>query len=219
MLTSAAEHAKKYTRKLILNNELRPGTHVTEEEIAKQLKISRPPIRESFKTLEENGLLERKARRGVFVTEISEKDLHECFMVRMVLYGLAIRVCIDKITNRGILKLDKIVEQMKICANNDEPDIDRYQDLNCLFHNTIIEIAEYGRLKKFCANLDDQIRRYSYFSLKSKKNLLTSQYEYHRGILDAIIEKDPVKALKLNEDHIRLGLENALISFSTRHLS
>lgn len=212
-MESVGDYAKKYIRRLILENELRPGEHVTEEKIARRLKISRPPIREAFKSLEENGLLERKARRGVYVSEINEKDLCECFMLRMALYGLAIRMCVKNITSKDTSRLEKILSRMQLCVNNDCPDIHKYQSLNRLFHNTTIDIAKYDRLKKFCAALDDQMCRYSYLPLKSKSYLLAS-YKYHQRILCAIKLKDIETALKLNEAHIEKGLEFARKTFS-----
>ena len=67
-------------RELIITGDYRPGQQLKEDELCRLFDISRPPIREAFKTLEANGLVVRKPRRGVFVAEFSAKDVSYNFV-------------------------------------------------------------------------------------------------------------------------------------------
>jgi len=71
---SIADLAKRHIELWIIKGEYKPGQKLKEEEISVRLGISRPPTREAFKSLEAEGLVVRKPRRGVFVTEMTEKE-------------------------------------------------------------------------------------------------------------------------------------------------
>ncbi len=81
---SIVDYAKNFIEQCIVTGELSPGQRIKEEEIAKKLEISRPPVREAFKILEAEGLIRRNPRRGVFVTEITSKDVWEIYTLKMV---------------------------------------------------------------------------------------------------------------------------------------
>ena len=72
-------------RSLIVNGELSPGTHLLEKEISGKLNVSRGPVREAFRILETEGLVECYVGRGSFVTQISEKDIKEIYSLREIL--------------------------------------------------------------------------------------------------------------------------------------
>ena len=74
---SVVDLVRKNIRNSIITGEFEPGMQLKEEELCKKYGISRPPIREAFKTLEADGLVTRMARRGVFVSEFNEKDIWE----------------------------------------------------------------------------------------------------------------------------------------------
>jgi DNA-binding GntR family transcriptional regulator len=206
-IPSVADYAVKHTRRLILEGQLLPGEHVTEEKIAKRLGISRPPVREAFKVLEVKGLLQREARRGVFIADFDEEDIYECFMLRKVLYSLAISICVERATAKDISRLKKIANQMERCANTNSPNIHKYQNLNNLFHSTTIRITGFDRLRTICESLDDQMRRFSFFPLKESKEYLLKSSEYHREMVRAIQDRNLGAALKLSEGHIQAGFE------------
>lgn len=203
---SLVDYVKSYIEQCIVTGELAPGEKIKEEEIAKRLEISRPPIREAFKILETEGLIRRSPRKGVFVTEITNKDVWEIYTLKMVLYGLAARLSTDKINKEWIKKLKEIITNMKVSIMKNPPDVIKYQYLNDLFHLTTINMIGHERLKKIILSLNNQIHRYSYKSLNDKKHLKTS-YEYHKKIFYAIKRKERNLAEKLTKEHVEKGLE------------
>ena len=85
---SLSDLAREHIMKQIAQGVLIPGQQIKEEEIAGRLNISRPPIREAFKSLEAEGLVVRRPRRGVFVTEMTLKDVWEVYTLKAYLYAM-----------------------------------------------------------------------------------------------------------------------------------
>jgi DNA-binding GntR family transcriptional regulator len=206
-IKSIVDHTAKALEDMIVKGKLRPGQKVKEQEISTRLGISRPPLREAFKILESEGLIRREPRRGVFVSELKEKDIWEIYTLKLALYTLGVTLAMDKITNGEVEKLEKVVDQMEKSALGDAgPDIMKYEELNNLFHEMTANIAGHARLKKIQQSLNNQIKRIAYRSFGDKRHLEMS-CKYHRKILDAIKAKDRAKAEQLTREHILRGLE------------
>ncbi|MBW2340200.1 MAG: GntR family transcriptional regulator [Deltaproteobacteria bacterium] len=206
-IKSLVDHTSKYLEDMIIKGKLRPGQRIKEQEVSSQLGISRPPVREAFKILEAEGLIKREPRRGVLVSEVTKNDIWEVYTLKIALYTLAVTLAIDRISDNGIGKLEKIVTQMEMIVQDDSnPDIIRYEELNNLFHETTTILAGHGRLKKMVQSLNNQIKRVSYRSF-TKEGHLKSSCRYHRQILEAIKARDKILAERLTREHIVKGLE------------
>jgi len=206
-IKSIVDHTAKALEDMIIKGKLKPGQKVKEQEISTRLGISRPPLREAFKILEADGLIRREPRRGVFVSELQEKDIWEIYTLKLALYTLGINLAMDKIAESDVEKLEKVVAQMeKSVQGNGSPDVMKYEELNNLFHEMTANIAGHGRLKKIQQSLNNQIKRIAYRSFGDRKHLEIS-CKYHRKILDAIKAKDKGKAEQLTREHILRGLE------------
>jgi len=206
-IKSLVDHTSKHLEDMIIKGKLRPGQRIKEQEVSSQLGVSRPPVREAFKILEAEGLIKREPRRGVFVSEVTKNDIWEIYTLKIALYTLAVTLVIDRITDNGIGKLEKIVAQMEVIVQDDSnPDIIRYEELNNLFHETTAAMAGHGRLKKMVQSLNNQIKRVSYRSF-TKEGHLRSSCRYHRQILEAIKARDKILAERLTKEHIVKGLE------------
>ncbi len=204
---SMVDHTVSYLEDMIVKGQLRPGQRIKEQEVSSRLGISRPPVREAFKILEAEGLIRREPRRGVFVSEVTREDIWEIYTLKTALYTLAVTLAIDRISDNGILKLERIVTQMEMVARDESnPDIIRYEELNNLFHETTAGMAGHGRLKKMVQSLNKQIKRVSYRTL-AKEGHLQSSCSYHRRILEAIKIRDKMLAERLTKEHIKRGLE------------
>jgi len=206
-IKSLVDHTSKHLEDMIIKGKLRPGQRIKEQEVSSQLGVSRPPVREAFKILEAEGLIKREPRRGVFVSEVTKNDIWEIYTLKIALYTLAVTLVIDRITDNGIGKLEKIVAQMEVIVQDDSnPDIIRYEELNNLFHETTAAMAGHGGLKKMVQSLNNQIKRVSYRSF-TKEGHLRSSCRYHRQILEAIKARDKILAERLTKEHIVKGLE------------
>ncbi|MBW2486208.1 MAG: GntR family transcriptional regulator [Deltaproteobacteria bacterium] len=205
-IESLVDLAKRHIQLWIIKGEYRPGQRLKEEEISARLDISRPPVREAFKFLEAEGLVMRKPRRGVFVSEMTAKDVWEAYTLKATLYEMATELALDNISDPQIAELESFVEKMEECAFAAPVNLLGYQEHHQEFHNRILLISGNERLKKISASIHLQICRFSYKSLQDEAHLNAS-IRYHRRILDALKKKNKSLACKLMKDHVLEALD------------
>ena len=182
-IESIADIAKRNIQEWIVTGQFHPGKQIKEEEISQRLGISRPPVREALKMLEAAGLVFRKPRCGVFVPEMTEKDMWEVYTLKATLYEMATGLAMDVISERDISKLESYVKKMEVCVEKEPLDVLRYQDLHKTFHDSIMGIAGNDRLRTFASNLHNQVTLFSYKSLQDKKHLHSSMYSLNSTIM------------------------------------
>ena len=163
-IESIADQAKRHIEVWIIKGEYEPGRQLKEEEIAARLGISRPPVREAFKMMEAEGLVVRKPRRGVFVTEMTAKDVWEAYTLKAALYEMAAELALERITGPQINKLETLVDQMERCVSVQPVDLLQYQQYHQDFHDQIMDISGHERLKKISNSIHNQVCRFSYRS-------------------------------------------------------
>jgi len=195
------EIATRHIEERIITGKLNPGAQIKEDEIARDLGISRPPIREALKCLEGEGLLIRKPRKGAFVTEMTENDFREVYTLKAELYAIAADQAIDRITEDQIRDIFSLVEEMEKYSASQCEEILKYQDLHHTFHSTIIEIGGNLRLLKFASTLHKQIARYSFMTLGYQEHLDAS-HSFHLKIAQSIDARDKKTARKLMKEHV-----------------
>ncbi len=205
-IESIADIAKRNIQEWVVTGHFQPGKQIKEEEISQRLGISRPPVREALKMLEAAGLVFRKPRRGVFVPEMTEKDMWEVYTLKATLYEMATELAMDVISEQEIGKLETYVKKMEVCVEKEPLDVLRYQDLHKTFHDSIMGIAGNDRLKTFASNLHNQVTLFSYKSLQDK-NHLNSSVRYHRDIVNAMKNRDKPMACSLMKEHVINALD------------
>ena len=140
-------------RSAIANGQLRPGDPVPEAQIAEQLRVSRSPVREAFRKLEEQGLLVSYPHRGTYVTQFTEKDAREIYQLRVGLEGLAMRWAVE--TGQGPelqARLARIVDRMRLLVGTDR--MSEMAELDSEFHTAIMEASGNSRLQQVWRGMD-----------------------------------------------------------------
>ena len=97
-------------RQAILRGELKPGERLMEIALSQRLGVSRTPVREAIRMLEQEGLVIMIPRKGAQVAEISEKDLKDVLEVRLGLEELAVRIACQRITEEELEELERAVK-------------------------------------------------------------------------------------------------------------
>ena len=202
---SIADMARRYVAEAICKGTFKPGSQVKEEFVAGKLKISRPPVREAFKVLESEGLLQRKPRCGVFVAHITESDVAEIYTLKAELYSFSIRLCFAKLTSEQISQMSRIVEAMEEVVRQEPPLLSTYEELNVSFHDIHVDTAGHKRLKQILNTLHNQVRYFSRQNLMQQAHLRIS-CQYHRQIMEAFAAGDQEAAITLSRDHVFAGL-------------
>ncbi|WP_278572282.1 GntR family transcriptional regulator [Fusobacterium ulcerans] len=188
-------------KELIMDGELERGTKITETSIAKMFDVSPTPVREAFRRLASDGLIEVASWKGVIVKGIEQKDLLEIYECREALEGMVGKLAVRNITEEDIEILEGILER---CNDVETPEI--LIELNTEFHNELLRIARNERLSKLLNELmvvilydRDISGRYSV----RRKEIVAE----HLDILKYLKKKDEKKVSELMSKHIRNGYE------------
>jgi DNA-binding GntR family transcriptional regulator len=206
LIPSVTEYVAAEIARRISSGELAPGQRVQEEAIAREFGISRSPIREAFSLLEAAGLLTKRPRRGVVVTEFTLTDVWEVYTLQKALYNLGIELSRDAFTGDNLKLLASLVSEMEAALAKQPPDVVGYQDLNRRFHILPIQLSGHRRLLELSESLAAQVTRFSARSLGVDQIHLARSLTYHRKIFAALKKRDIEVAQRLVGEHIDQAL-------------
>ncbi len=191
----------------IIKGSLKPGTKLLEGKIAKQMKVSRTPIREALRELAAEGFVKISPNQGVVVSNASIEDVQEVLQIRGVLEGLAARLATKIISEEEIKELEKYQKQMEYYTKKN--DVLAFSEMDAEFHELILNVCGNNRLIQIRKNLSDQAHRYRIRSLSVPGRLKYSLKE-HQGVVEALKRKDVEQADRLSQKHIENVLANIL---------
>ncbi|MGG0644109.1 GntR family transcriptional regulator [Sporosarcina gallistercoris] len=204
---STKDIAYKELREKIVKCILEPGQPIVEDELAKELKISRTPLRESLQRLELEGLISRGINGRMKVAPISIQEVKEIFLIRSNLEGIVIENAIDHITEKEIEHLAHLVEILKLTVSL--KNFEKIDDFGSQFHEYIYKVSRNRIAVKFLSQLNSLITRYRRLAHQCIIDTKNSVDE-HEVILNYIIKKDKVNAVAEMRKHI-LGSMNQAI--------
>jgi phosphonate utilization transcriptional regulator len=184
--------------RMILAGELAAGHKLDEAALSAQLGVSRGPVRESFRALEETGLVRTEKNRGVFVREISIEEADDIYEVRATFDQLAGRKLAQTITPAQLAEMRALLASMEEATR--AGDLERYHPLNLRFHDTLVGFANNPKLLQMYRRLVNELNLYRRHTLAVRDRLPTSTKE-HRRILDAIAVGDVEGAGRMLHDH------------------
>ena len=202
------ERAYEHLKASILSGRFNPGERLAEEHLAKELGISRTPIREALHKLESEGLIKPLASRGFVASQDSKDDIEELFEIRAVLEGYALRLICGRITDTVLAQLEETVEKAEEALRRHG--LDEIFQWNTRFHDTLHDlITDKRRLYHQMVTMRQYVLRY-------RKNTL--QYpdggartvDGHRKILLALRLRDPDLCERVMREHIQQSKTDAL---------
>ena len=185
--------------RLILNGELVAGDKLNENDIAQRLGISRGPVRESLRTLEEAGLVRLEKNRGVFVREISPEEAAELYEVRAALDGVVGQRLAARVTSDQLAQLKLLVDRMDEAAARG--DVDAYHPLNVQFHEWLVEFAGNRKLAAIYRRLVNGLTLFRRNTLAHFETMTASNAEHH-AILEALAARNAPAAGEAMREHI-----------------
>lgn len=187
-------------RDRILNESYKCGDKLNELTLAKELKISRTPIREALKQLELEGLVESIPNKGVYVKGFSPRDIDDMFEIRLSLEGLAVSFAIDRMDEVHLAKIKEVFELLEFYTA--KGDFDKVNDFNILFHESIYRATQSTYFEQILKDIHYYVSVTSRHSIARPERLESSLLE-HRAILEAIIDRDKEEATERIQRHIR----------------
>lgn len=185
--------------RLILDGNLKPGDRLREQALATEWNVSRGPVREACRILQEAGLLEIQPNRGAIVRKVRLEDVLHEFDIRAALWGLAGQEAAASLSHRQMDALEDLIEQMDRVIERD--DIDTYITLNTRFHDGIVQSTGNRSLIELQRRMSLQARLFRRQSLITGSGLAQRNAD-HRDMLAAFRKGDRVLARRLSEDHV-----------------
>lgn len=203
---SSVDYAYKELRHKIMNKEFKPGQRLPEIAIAEQLNVSRTPVREAFRQLANEGLINIFPNEGASLVNPSKEEIENTFEMRAYLECLAIKKAVHRITPLQLCMLEEeIQKEESIFAAKD---LDKYLEINNAFHRIIAEASGNVVLYDLIISVLSRSLVYlvlfeSFFDFSGNPSL-----DEHRAILEALKERDEEKAEALMKSHILTAAED-----------
>jgi DNA-binding GntR family transcriptional regulator len=191
-------------RKTIISGIVPVGERIVEKEYAERLNISRTPVREAIRRLEEEELVESIQRVGVVVRRISEEDVVEVYKIRHSLEVLATTAAMEHITEEEMNELEALLDLTE--KKNKEGDLKEVIRLFGDFNSLIYKASRMKRLASMISKLNDYIRKFRDISITDDKRREKALVE-HRKILKAISEKNTVDIDRIIKEHLDISLD------------
>jgi len=209
------EEVYKYVRSKILNMEYIPGAIISENTIAKELKISRTPIREAFKKLEMEGLIVTLPSKRKQIFLLTMEDVRKIFDIKKSLEGSIAKWAVERGVEEDFIKLKEIIEDMERIAQNQITSIEDENFKEWLqrdndFHELLFKMANNDRAELIIKNLNAQWHRLRLGILAIEGRISISTRE-HKEIAEAILAKNSQRAEELMKGHLS-NLEKLLIN-------
>lgn len=179
-MSSKKEIAYEYLKEAILSNKLKGSQAISEMAVAKKLEISRSPLREAMRELEQEGLIVSYPDRGSFVTALTPYDVEEIYDLRAMLEAWGLEKSINRISDN---ELDRLEEDFRKAAEAE--DWDQLHQVDRRFHDLIINRSGSKRLVAFIRTLNSQterVRRISTGAQMRRENSVTEHLEIIRCI-------------------------------------
>jgi DNA-binding GntR family transcriptional regulator len=181
-------------REAIIRGDFKPGERLKQSDLADTLGVSRMPVREAFRKLESEGLIELEPHKGAIVKSIQVNDIEEIYTLRAELEKMAVYQSIDYFSESDLKQLNELVNNMDAAE-----DVEDFVLYNIEFHKLLIKRCNWNRLNTFISTLWSGFPQQTPHLIKGQTK--TSNKE-HRQIVEAIMKKDKEKAGDLVSEHI-----------------
>src|SRR6266403_4681101 len=190
---------QKELERMILAGDLAAGAKLNEAAVAELLGVSRGPVREAFRALEESGLVRLEKNRGVFVRQIGIEEADEIYEVRAALDEWVGRRLAQTATAAQVKELKTLVERMDRAAG--KHDLDAWHVLNLEFHDRLVEYAGNAKLLVVYRRLVNELKLFRRQTLAQRGSLPAFARE-HRDIVIKIASRNSAAAGKALRDHV-----------------
>lgn len=187
-------------RQRILDGTLAPGSQLGEVQLAQRLQVSRGPVREAMQRLIQEGLLESRRHRGVFVIKLEPDDISDIYATRGVIERAAADALMRRDDREAFAALEALMKEMEEAA--DARDWARLSDSDLRFHETIVRASRSKRLSRMFGTLIAETRM-CLAALEPAYPRPRDIVDEHGALLDALSQGRHEEALERIDAHMR----------------
>ncbi|HUG95121.1 MAG TPA: GntR family transcriptional regulator [Pleomorphomonadaceae bacterium] len=191
-------------RTAILANEIASGSRLLEADIAEQMSVSRAPVREAIRHLEQEGLVEIFPHRGAVVVGLPEAEIDAIYELRSVIEGRATAAVVGVIGEAEVVRLEALIDDMRTAIKGRE--VETIAEVDLQFHGLIVEWSGLTLLRHIWSGLDGLVRVRSYQALdrpgSTARYFLKNAAGSHTVLVNALRAGDPEAAALLARQHV-----------------
>ncbi len=186
-------------RTAIIGGILKPGERLMEIQLAEELGVSRTPVREAIRKLEQEGFVEMLPRRGTYVADISIKDVTDVYEIRMALDVLAAGLAAKRITDEELALLKRKLSDIKEVVES--ADMEKIGEYDWAFHEVLYKASKNDRLFGIISNLREQLTRLRVTTMNFRDRIKDTIIE-HELLVESIAKRDVELARKRAYEHM-----------------
>lgn len=186
-------------RSAILRGDLKPGERLMELQLAAKLGVSRTPIREAIRMLEQEGLAITIPRRGAEVAKMTEKDMGDTLQIRRALEELAVVLVCDKITEQDVVELKAAMHNFEEKTKGDN--VVEIAQADVALHETVYRIADNPKLVQLLGDIREQMFRYRAEYLKDR-SIYPILIQEHKDMVSALEKRNKDLVVKITMKHL-----------------
>ncbi len=191
----------------VLEGKIQPGQKINESRIARELRVSRSPLREALHQLQEQGLIENVERRGMFVVALTEESIEKINSVRVILEAEALALARAQHTPQSLEKLAQLVELIEHAHSSSPYEMTR---LDLEFHRTIWRCAGNEYLEKVLNMLTAPLFANSAITLMRDGKMARGVLDSHRPLLEFVQGKSTESAEEAMIKHLTIRWKDPL---------
>lgn len=199
---SLAKQIYQKLRTAIIRSELAPGSKLVELELAEKTGTSQGTVREALQRLEREGLVERRAHRGTYVTEVPPDEIQEIFAIRALIESFAARRAVRFMNAADLHVLEKMHHEMWLAA--DRGALNELIEYDLEFHHRICEWSQSRLLLSTWVPLYSSIQRFIFHTHPYYFTDLHALADTHLPLIEAFRAKDGERAASLIQEHVML---------------
>lgn len=203
---SIANEIYQSLKNQIFEGKIKPGDRLFEIEISKTFKVSRTPVREAFRRLEQDFLVERTAQGGVKAPEIDMDSIEDLFNLRALLEAYAIELACDRISQEDISRLRQVKAQAFELLSSEGVSssyiVKQFVDLNSAFHDIIYQATGSKYLIRVVNNLREIVLSLRSLSIQAD-NAIDQTWQEHSLLIEYLSQKNKEAASSLITTHIK----------------
>jgi DNA-binding GntR family transcriptional regulator len=188
--------------RLIATGQIRPGEKINENQLAQKLEISRGPVREAIRKLEQYGLVEVIPHKGAVLRKLGFKEILDLYDVRAGLAYAAGSLLPTRATSADIAELKRLLDDMENAAVAE--DSERFTTINEVFHRQLFAIAGNEPLMNLAEQQEILLKAFLQSEIRNPRMLRQSNAQ-HQAIVEAMIYNDPESCAKAFHRHIAIG--------------
>lgn len=214
------QHAYQIILERLQTGALRPGGRLSDDALAREIGISRSPVREAITQLASEGLVEYRPRRGSFVRVPDRREMGQLYEARLALEGFAAGKAAERVTEAELARLQclnkGLLATVRECRRRpskvaDKKLVDRFLKLDLDFHEHILHIAGNDKIMAMVRDCKILTRVFAHVPIEHDLRLMANTYRQHSSILRSIRRRDPAGAKDTMTYHI-LATAKAVLS-------